>query len=149
MAATLPVSSRDVFFITAGLYLVLIIVKRALRLRSSYLPPTRLPGPPRQSFIHGYRAEYIESEDGAVLYEKWIAQHGPVIQIPWTLSRTRIVLTDPKAVAHFYARETFTYVQPSLSTNFLSSIFGKGILWVEGEVHRRYDKSFSLLELCS
>ncbi|KAJ7600586.1 cytochrome P450, partial [Mycena floridula] len=61
------------------------------------------------------------------------AEYGPVFAVPWTLGTTRIIVTDPKAVAHFYARETYVYVQNSLSRVAIANLFGKGILWAEGD----------------
>ncbi|KAG2351488.1 hypothetical protein BDR07DRAFT_1443937, partial [Suillus spraguei] len=46
----------------------------------------------------------------------------------------KIVLSDPRAIAHFYARESWTYVQrPLLSSDREHS---ERILWSQGESQR-------------
>lgn len=79
----------------------------------------------------------MSCEDGAVLYEAWETEFGSVFTIPWTPGQDRIVVADPKAVGHLYARDTFTYVQSVFSRAVIAALFGKGILWAEGENHKR------------
>lgn len=141
MSSFPTLSLRDISLVLGSLYILSRAGKWLLRLRPGYLHPTRLKGPPRKSFFQfggGYQREYIKSQDGSVMYEEWEAEHGPCFEVPWTPTQTRIVLTDPKAVAHFYARETFTYVQTKIGRQFIGAIFGKGILYAEGEDHKRY-----------
>ncbi|OJA14524.1 hypothetical protein AZE42_12948 [Rhizopogon vesiculosus] len=78
------------------------------------------------------------------MYERWAEEYGVAYNIPTILGRSAIVLCDPKAIAHFYARETWTYVHTPLSLTSLEDLVGKGLLWAQGESHRR----FSSLKLC-
>ena len=71
---------------------------------------TRLRGPPSTSVIYGVSNDLISSKDTAIMYELWAEEYGVVYKIPTALGRTKIVLCDPKAIAHYYARETWTYV---------------------------------------
>jgi hypothetical protein len=50
-----------------------------------------------------------------MMYEHWAQEYGAVYMIPSVLGQTKIVLSDPRAIAHFYARESWTYVQSPLS----------------------------------
>ncbi|KIJ59411.1 hypothetical protein HYDPIDRAFT_162418 [Hydnomerulius pinastri MD-312] len=77
------------------------------------------------------------------MYEAWAEEYGVVYQVPSTLGQRRIVLCDPRAIAHFYARETWTYVQTPLSKAFIERGFGRGLLWSQGESHRRQRKSLT------
>jgi len=44
------------------------------------------------------------------IYEQWANEYGLVFGVPTTLGGNKIVLLcDPKAIAHFYAKETWTY----------------------------------------
>lgn len=72
-----------------------------------------------------------------MLYEAWEVEYGSVFTIPWTPGQDRIVLADPKAVAHFFARDTLTYVQSVYTRALFGALFGKGILTAEGETHKR------------
>ena len=73
---------------------------------------TRLNGPPSKSLVLGFPEFFSASStpDGPDIYEAWAEEYGAVYQVPSVLGTTRIVLCDPKAIAHFYARETTTYV---------------------------------------
>jgi hypothetical protein len=93
-------------------------VTRALRWR---LKTTQLRGPPRTSFIYGVSHDLASSQNSAGMYERWATEYGVAYMIPSVLGQTRIVLCDPRAIAHFYARETWTYMQTPLSLALLEA----------------------------
>ncbi|KAG1742265.1 cytochrome P450 [Suillus paluster] len=115
-------------------------VLRALRWR---LKTTQLRGPPRSSIVYGVSNDLVSSTDTAAMYERWADEYGVVYMIPSVLGQTKIVLCDPKAIAHFYARETWTYVQTPLASVFLEGFIGRGLLWAHGESHRRQRKALT------
>jgi hypothetical protein len=96
----------------------LVKVSRALRWR---LKTTQLRGPPRTSLIYGVSHDLTSSQDSGGMYERWAAEYGVAYMIPSILGQTRIVLCDPRAIAHFYARETWTYVQTPVSLALLEA----------------------------
>ncbi|KAJ6482242.1 cytochrome P450 [Mycena vulgaris] len=90
---------------------------------------TKLCGPPSTSRIFGLSRYIMQAgPDISAIYEEWAARYGPVYEIPTAFGLKRIVLTDPKALAHFYSSEHG---------------FGRGVLWAEGEMHRRQRKALS------
>jgi hypothetical protein len=91
-------------------------VSRALRWR---LKTTQLRGPPRTSLIYGVSHDLVSSQDSGAMYERWATEYGVAYTIPGVLGQNRIVLCDPRAIAHFYARETWTYVQTPLELALL------------------------------
>jgi hypothetical protein len=107
------VRSVGAFNVTCSFVALWAFVKilRALRWR---LKTTQLRGPPRTSFIYGVSHDLTSSQDNAGMYERWATEYGVAYMIPSVLGQTRIVLCDPRAIAHFYARETWTYVQTPL-----------------------------------
>ncbi|KAG1818513.1 cytochrome P450 [Suillus subaureus] len=115
-------------------------VLRALRWR---LKTTQLRGPPRTSFIYGVSHDLASSQDSGEMYERWATEYGVAYMIPSVLGQTRIVLCDPRAIAHFYARETWTYVQTPLSLTLLEASMGRGLLWSQGEDHKRQRKALT------
>ncbi|KAG1882712.1 cytochrome P450 [Suillus subluteus] len=130
-------------FNVAGSFVALwafIKVLRVLRLR---LKTTQLRGPPRTSFIYGVSHDLVASQDSGGMYERWATEYGVAYMIPSVLGQTRTVLCDPRAIAHFYARETWTYVHTPLSSRLLESFIGRGLLWSEGEAHRRQRKALT------
>ena len=82
-----------------------------LRTCRQQLRTTQLRGPPGESFLYGVGKRLLDAEDSGTIYEAWAREYGPVYTVPSTLGSKRIVLCDPKAVTHFYAKETWTYIQ--------------------------------------
>ncbi|KAF4616127.1 hypothetical protein D9613_011263 [Agrocybe pediades] len=103
----------------------------------------KLRGPKNESFLFGLYRLINEAEDPGALYEDWSLQYGPAFNVPGGFGSTRIVICDPRANAHFYSKETFGYVQTKLSRVFIENLFGRGLLWAEGESHRRQRKALS------
>ncbi|KAG2151473.1 cytochrome P450 [Suillus clintonianus] len=115
-------------------------VIRALRWR---FKTTQLRGPPRTSFLYGVSRDLVSSDNNAAMYEQWTEEYGVVYMIPAVLGKTRLVLSDPRAIAHFFARESWTYVQTPLSLALIESLVGRGVLWSQGESHRRQRKALT------
>ncbi|KAG0695669.1 cytochrome P450 [Suillus ampliporus] len=115
-------------------------VLKAFRWR---LKTTQLRGPPRSSFVYGVSNDLVSSQDSAAVYERWAKEYGVVYMIPNILGQTKVVLCDPKAIAHFYARDTWIYVQTPLSLAILEAFAGRGLLWAHGESHRRQRKALA------
>lgn len=117
---------------------------------------TLLNGPDNPSILFGlHRSINFESEDSGALYEEWALKYGPAFRVPGGFGSSRILICDPRANAHFYSKETFGYVQTKLSRVFIENLvgifrcpvhrnanfiieFGRGLLWAEGESHRRF-----------
>ncbi|KAG1877707.1 cytochrome P450 [Suillus subalutaceus] len=118
----------------------LVKVLRAFRWR---LKTTQLRGPPRTSFIYGVSHDLVASQDSGGMYERWATEYGVAYMIPSVFGQTKTVLCDPRAIAHFYARETWTYVHTPLSLRALESFIGRGLLWSQGEDHRRQRKALT------
>ncbi|KAH9936872.1 cytochrome P450 [Epithele typhae] len=104
---------------------------------------TPLAGPLRPSWLFGVTKQVLNNPDAPAIYEGWVEEYGAVFVAPAPLGATRVVLTDPKAVAHFYAAETWTYVQTKLARVAIEGLFGRGLLWAEGESHKRQRKAIS------
>ncbi|PBK72122.1 cytochrome P450 [Armillaria solidipes] len=98
---------------------------------------TQLRGPSSTSwffsFIHIMRSE----EDRALLTERWASEYGPVFCFPGLLGEQRLVLCDPKAVAHFYGKGGVGYIKTPITRMFIEILFGKNLLSTDGEIHRR------------
>ncbi|KAH7921992.1 cytochrome P450 [Leucogyrophana mollusca] len=132
-----PVHAVAIFAVS---WVLVTVVQRARR----YLKATNLRGPPRQNFLFGFQKDLNESKDPGALYEQWAQDYGSVYRLPSALGNSKVVLCDPKAIAHFYARESFTYVLTPLNKVFSDMLLGKGsLLGSEGEVHRRLRKSLT------
>ncbi|KAI9570092.1 cytochrome P450 [Boletus coccyginus] len=118
-------------------------VLRWLRRSRRQLRTTQLRGPPSESFLYGVGKRILDADDPGAAYEAWAQEYGPVFTVPSTLGSNRIVLCDPRAIAHFYSKETWTYIQTPLSKKTSENFFGRGLLWAHGEDHRRQRKSLT------
>jgi hypothetical protein len=118
-------SARRLHAVDAALALTALwAVLTAVRAARRRLKTTQLRGPPNPSLLYGVGKDVAEATDsGALMYEAWAEEYGVVYQVPATLGQTKIVLTDPRAIAHFYARETWTYVLTPLS----KALFERGV----------------------
>ncbi|CCL99011.1 uncharacterized protein FIBRA_01019 [Fibroporia radiculosa] len=104
---------------------------------------TLLAGPPNPSWLLGVGRYLTKSADPGLVYEQWAKEYGSVYKVPATMGYSRVVLCDPKAILHFYSHETFGYMQTELTKRSIENIVGKGILWAEGESHKRQRKALS------
>ncbi|GLB45491.1 putative cytochrome P450 [Lyophyllum shimeji] len=104
---------------------------------------TKLNGPPSKSYMFGVGGELFSAPEVGVIYKNWAKQYGPVFSIPLIMGSKVVILCDPKAIAHHYSKDTFTYHQlPSLKiVNAMH--FGHNLLTVEGETHKRQRRALS------
>ncbi|TRM56549.1 cytochrome P450 [Schizophyllum amplum] len=137
-----PVTTTDVLILSSSAYVLYKIIRYVTSGRRD-VSTTPLVGPPRHSWFFGAHRETMGSADPAGFYEGWAREYGLAYALPGPLGATRVVLLDPKALAHFYARETWTYVNLRISKIFIENLFGRGILSAEGENHKRQRKALS------
>lgn len=121
-----------------------VLVRRLRRPRA-----TPLRGPPSSNFFFGVLPQLLNTPDAGALYEEWAQKYGSVYAIPSLRGTKRLVLTDPKSIAHFFARETYGYVQTPSFRRFLERLIGRGLFWAEGDSHKRwvllYQRTFCLI----
>ncbi|KAF5339499.1 hypothetical protein D9758_016372 [Tetrapyrgos nigripes] len=122
MSSLYRVSAVDGLFIALAVWLLSELISRLRRDRR--LAP--LKGPPRKSLIFGVLRYVNQAQDPGAVYEEWATKYGSVYQIPTVLGSKRVVLTDPKAVAHFYAKETVTYIQTGISKTLIKRTVRQG-----------------------
>ncbi|KAJ7464545.1 cytochrome P450 [Mycena latifolia] len=130
----------DILIFGVGLWLATKIVRRFLN-RNAH--GTKLNGPPRESWLFGFSRQIALSPDSGALYQEWAAKYGPVYQIPVAFGQSRIILCDPKAVNHFYSMERSIYVKTKVTRDVISNLFGQGLVWAEGESHKRQRKALT------
>ena len=82
---------------------------------------TKLRGPTGSSWLYGVTRDIHDGDSGA-LHESWSEQYGNAFQVPIALGSRRIVLFDPKAIAHFYSKETFGYIQNTFTKKAIANL---------------------------
>lgn len=92
---------------------------------------TPLAGPPSTSLLFGVTktiADMQETgefcEDAGKLFEEWAEKYGPVYRIPAAFGFEKVVLCDPKAIQHFYSRETTGYVHTTMMNRAIAILVG-------------------------
>jgi hypothetical protein len=95
---------------------------------------TPLRGPPSKSYLLGVRWHINNSPDSGEVYERWAEEYGPVFRIPDAMGGSAVVLADPKAIANFFAKETFVYVQTTLMRKLLDEMVSMLDEWVNKEI---------------
>ncbi|KAJ7683541.1 cytochrome P450 [Mycena rosella] len=130
----------NILLFGAGLWLATNIVRRIFNRNAQ---GTKLNGPPPDSWFFGVSRKITQSTDAGLLFQEWAAKYGPVFQVPIAFRGRRTILCDPKAVNHFYSMERSVYVKPKLSRVLIANLFGRGLLWAEGESHKRQRKALT------
>ncbi|KAI0633800.1 cytochrome P450 [Trametes polyzona] len=101
-----------------------------------YRSPLRVvPGPPASSFIYGNLKD-ITAEDNFVVLDRWFTQYGRNFKDHEFLMTPRLWTMDPRAINHVFMHSV-DYQRPEENRRFLADIFGKGLLFVQGEQHRQ------------
>ncbi|KAF8169834.1 cytochrome P450 [Mycena galopus ATCC 62051] len=127
----------EVGVLTVSGYIFYVLLERFAR-RS-----TPLKGPSSRNLLFGVLPHLMAAPDGGVIYEEWASQYGSVFSIPAVLGSRNVVLTDPKSIAHFAARETYGYVTTPRARRFREKIFGRGLFWAEGDSHKRQRRALN------
>ncbi|KAF9259980.1 cytochrome P450 [Marasmius fiardii PR-910] len=141
MATVRQLGTTGVAIVITAVILLHLIIKRYLSSkRNGGLP---LNGPPGTSRIFGLMREMQSSQDVGLLFETWAAKYGPVFKVPTIFGGEKLVVLDPKAITQFYSKETTVYVGTKAGKRFIANFFGKGLLWAEGESHRRQRRALS------
>ncbi|KAH9928826.1 cytochrome P450 [Fomitopsis serialis] len=133
-------TSNTLLLLFASLLLVHLVYRYSRRLQASTTP---LNGPPNPSWLFGASRLIARSSDPGGLYEQWQDQYGPVYTVPATFGKPCVVLSDPKAIQHFYARETEGYQHTPLLRALAETLIGRGLFWAEGDTHRRHRKALA------
>ncbi|KAI6147911.1 cytochrome P450 [Pisolithus tinctorius] len=134
--------STSILSVLAGIAGILVL-RSTLRAVRRKLKTTSLRGPPGTHPVFGASKDLFEAPDTGEIFETWAEEYGVAYEVPTSFGGTKIMLCDPRALAHYYARETLTYVLTDSARVFLERGFGRGILWSHGDDHKRQRKSLS------
>ncbi|KAI6037499.1 cytochrome P450 [Pisolithus marmoratus] len=115
-------------------------LRTAIRAIQKKFRTTELRGPKSTSLLFGVSKELFESPDTGAIFEAWSKEYGVAYEIPMIYGQKRVILCDPKAVSYLFSRDTRSYVGTpghKASVVQINQQIGKGLLWAEGESHRR------------
>jgi len=112
-----------------------LLVAYLIRLGYISLTTTRttpLRGPKPDNWLWGWQRKLFAG-DSAAMFEEWYEEFGPVYEVTGSMGKKRVIIADPKAVAHFYAHETFTYQQNPFARHFLANLVRPLIIQSSGK----------------
>ncbi|KAG1785329.1 cytochrome P450, partial [Suillus plorans] len=104
---------------------------------------THIRGPQSPGWVFGFAKTMLDSTATTELYERWAKEYGPVYKVPGVFGQSRVVLWDPKAISHFFARDTWLYNQTPFNKIVVQTVIGRGVLWADGESHQRQRKALN------
>ncbi|KAI6094804.1 cytochrome P450 [Pisolithus croceorrhizus] len=100
---------------------------------------SQVRGPKSRSFLFGNLLELYQNMAGEAEF-RWKNLYGNVIRVKGILGEDQLVVADPKALSRILssASQHFPKVPERRILTFM--LLGKGIIWAEGDVHRRQRK---------
>ncbi|GAA5976836.1 hypothetical protein JCM10908_005646 [Rhodotorula pacifica] len=101
-----------------------------------FSPLRGVPGPPSEHPLWGNLRPLIDEDPGRA-HADWSEKYGGVVRYRGLLGGDRLVLTDPAALNHVLTANTYDYAKPDEVRGDLAMVLGKGVVFAEGEAHRR------------
>ncbi|KAJ7744174.1 cytochrome P450 [Mycena metata] len=130
----------DVLILVAVIWLIVKVVRR---IATRTAQGTKLNGPPNENLLFGLTRRLVGAPDNGLLYQQWAETYGSVYGLPMAFLGRKLILCDPKAVNHFYSMERTIYIKSKLGRAVIENLFGRGLLWAEGESHKRQRKALT------
>ncbi|KAG1836808.1 cytochrome P450 [Suillus subalutaceus] len=125
----------DSVFITAG-FAALAIVYGVYR-RYSHISLADVPGPESASFTMGNLKELYQGQAADADF-KWQAQYGNIVRFKGSFGEDQLMISDPAALQYIFAKSAYRFPKPPDRRVLSHFINGKGIVWAEGDDHKRH-----------
>lgn len=98
-----------------------------------------VPGPRSDSWLYG-NLDAIFAAQAGIGHQALVDAYGPVVRYSAILGDERLVLTDAGALRHILVTDSYQFPKPTAIRGDLGRILGYGILFAEGDDHRRQRK---------
>ena len=99
------------FKVAVSACIALVIAIRLYQIHSRRSRTTKLKGPPSKSFLLGVTKDIFDAYDPGAVWNDWEKTYGSTYEINGTLGSKMVVVGDPKAIAHVFAKDTTIYHQ--------------------------------------
>ncbi|KAL9711697.1 hypothetical protein Ac2012v2_004769 [Leucoagaricus gongylophorus] len=96
-------------------------------------------GPPPESFVLGNLPELFQSQVGDADF-KYQEEYGGVVRIKGAFGEDRLLISDPKALQYILHTSGYNFLKWPERTEISRVLMGRGLLWADGETHRRQRK---------
>lgn len=121
-------------FVAAG-FVALAIVYEVYR-RYSRISLADVPGPESASFVMGNLKELYQGQAAEADF-KWQAQYGNIVRFKGSFGEDRLMISDPAALQYIFVKSGYRFPKPHDLRVLSQMINGKGIIWTEGDDHKR------------
>lgn len=135
IVASLVHSNVSLLLITFGLTLALYSLYR----KFSAISISHIPGPPGQTFMLGNLLELFQSQAGEPDF-RYQREFGDVVRVKGALGEDRLWIADPKALQYIFHTSGYGFLKWPERTEISRVLMGRGLLWADGEIHRRQRK---------
>ncbi|EJD37708.1 cytochrome P450 [Auricularia subglabra TFB-10046 SS5] len=93
------------------------------------------------SWVFGHTSAMVTGEDMDTL-DSWAEQHGDTFVIRGGFGKHMMITADNRAVAHVLSA-SYVFQRPPTERRGLRSFLGEGVLWAEGEQHKKQRRIMS------
>ncbi|KAJ7072910.1 cytochrome P450 [Mycena amicta] len=101
-----------------------------------------VPGPKSTSWLLGNMSELFSGQVGEAEF-KWQETYGGVVRVQASFGEDRLLVTDPKALQYIYHTSGYRFHKQPERIELTRLISGRGILWADGDDHKRHRKVMS------
>ncbi|KDQ07701.1 hypothetical protein BOTBODRAFT_166749 [Botryobasidium botryosum FD-172 SS1] len=125
--------------ITLALLPASLLCRRIIRaLNSKYATDIRyIPRPGGGHWLWGHELEPFSKPAGEI-YAQWLENYGPLLRIRGAFGHDDIlVVADTGVLAHILTKRPYAYPKSSVFRSLFLRLAGRGLVWAEGEDHRR------------
>lgn len=113
-----------------------------VKIRPLRSPYQKLPQPPRPSSLLGNLAELFKADVG-VTPLRWMRTYGGIVPFGGLFGEEWVLVTDPAALTHILVSHCYDFVKSAEVRGRLGRTLGEGLLFTEGDLHRRQRRTMN------
>ncbi|KAF5314792.1 hypothetical protein D9758_017507 [Tetrapyrgos nigripes] len=125
------------------LFSVLLLVRWIVNQRRSRTSLGFLRGPAPSSWLFGNELELNHQFEVGKLEVPWYKEYGAAFMAPGIFSEHILYVADPKALQHILHTSTYHYPKTEDFRRATRRLFGRAIVWAEGNTHQRHRKALN------
>lgn len=111
----------------------------ALYRKATRISVAHVRGPPAESFTLGNLPNLFQSQVGDADF-KYQKEYGDIVRIKGAFGEDRLLISDPKALQYIFHTSGYNFLKWPERTEISRVLMGRGLLWADGETHRRQRK---------
>ncbi|KXN90138.1 Cytochrome P450 4A4 [Leucoagaricus sp. SymC.cos] len=124
---------------TVAILTLILSAAYALYRKTTRISVAHVRGPPPETFTLGNLPELFQSQVGDADF-KYQKEYGDVVKIKGAFGEDRLLISDPKALQYIFHTSGYNFLKWPERTEISRVLMGRGLLWADGETHRRQRK---------